>query len=270
MKSKGIHEHPLLKLGKDTAKYDARNLRMASIMTAAPPPEEWDFDALHPTPPIPLPMFGNDTYGDCVIAARAHSTLRFEDLEQRKIVQATDKVVENEYFRQSGGEDDGLVMLDSIKLWRTKGWRLKSKTYRIKIFAEVDRTNHTEVKQSIIAKNGIQIGLNLPLSAQSQFENSQTWDVSTGSRGQPGSWGGHCVTVPAYNATGPICVTWAARQQMTWAFWDAMCDEAYWLLDALDRWLKPIPEAPVSIDTTKVEHFLTTVSPVEHDTKEAA
>jgi hypothetical protein len=201
----------------------------------------------------------------CVISARAHSELRFEELEQKKIISITDRVVENEYFRESGGEDDGLVMLDSIKLWRTRGWRLKSKTYRIKVFAEVDRANHIEVMQSIIAKNGIQIGLSLPLSAQAQFENGQTWDFVSGSHGQANSWGGHCVTVPAYNAIGPICVTWATRHQMTWAFWDAYCDEAYWLLDALDKWLKPVPEAPVSIDTTQVEDYLTEVSPVEPD-----
>ncbi|MGH9731075.1 MAG: hypothetical protein ACRD4A_05190, partial [Candidatus Acidiferrales bacterium] len=43
----------------------------------------------------------------------------------------------------------------------------------------------------------------------------------------PGSWGGHSVWVPAYNAQGPVCVTWGALKQVTWAGWLRYCDEAH-------------------------------------------
>ncbi len=43
----------------------------------------------------------------------------------------------------------------------------------------------------------------------------------------PGSWGGHAVPVIAYDASGLTCITWGALKRMTWAFWDAYCDEAY-------------------------------------------
>ena len=33
--------------------------------------------------------------------------------------------------------------------------------------------------------------------------------------------------VIAYDASGLTCITWGALKQMTWAFWDAYCDEAY-------------------------------------------
>ena len=47
--------------------------------------DEYDFDAKHPG--APAPMFGKGTCGDCVLAGRAHRTLRFEriELEQKKI-----------------------------------------------------------------------------------------------------------------------------------------------------------------------------------------
>ncbi len=72
-RSKGIHANDIFKLGKAPAKKDSRNLKLAVLLRALPPvPENWDFDAAHSTPPVPVPMFGNDSYGDCVIAGRAH------------------------------------------------------------------------------------------------------------------------------------------------------------------------------------------------------
>jgi hypothetical protein len=53
-------------------------------------------------------MFGNDTIGDCVIAGRAHQTLRFEDIEPGSVLEAeslmiTDKDVLKEYYKETGG-----------------------------------------------------------------------------------------------------------------------------------------------------------------------
>ena len=83
-KAKGIHAHKVFKLGKASAKKDKRNLKFATLLRAAPAlPDSYDFDTTHPG--IPTPMFGNDTHGDCVIAGRAHQTLRFEDIEQGSV-----------------------------------------------------------------------------------------------------------------------------------------------------------------------------------------
>ena len=75
------HSHPqdLDGLGKAAALRDSRNLLFASILRAPVkvPNESYDFDLKHPG--IPTPMFANDEYGDCVIAGRAHQTLRSED-----------------------------------------------------------------------------------------------------------------------------------------------------------------------------------------------
>src|ERR1041384_4825755 len=81
-KATGIQAHKLFKLGKAPAKKDKRNLKFATLLRAAAPalPPAYDFDLTHPG--IPTPMFGNDVHGDCVIAGRAHQTLRFEDIEQ--------------------------------------------------------------------------------------------------------------------------------------------------------------------------------------------
>ncbi len=78
--ARGIQAHRLFKLGKAAAKRDRRNLMFAAILRAPlKVPPEYDFDLTHTG--IPTPMFANDTYGDCVIAGRAHQTLRFELIE---------------------------------------------------------------------------------------------------------------------------------------------------------------------------------------------
>ena len=48
----------------------------------------WTFS----TAGVPTPMFGNDVYGDCVMAGRGHQTLRFELIEQNKIIKITIKM----------------------------------------------------------------------------------------------------------------------------------------------------------------------------------
>ncbi len=66
-------------------------------------------------------MFANDVHGDCVIAARAHLTLRFEDIEQGSILMIKDQDVLKEYFKESGGADHGLNILDSLNEWAARG-----------------------------------------------------------------------------------------------------------------------------------------------------
>jgi hypothetical protein len=59
-------------------------------------------------------MFANDQYGDCVMAGRAHQTLRFELAEQKKVIAISDEDVTREYFQETGVADSGLVVLDSL------------------------------------------------------------------------------------------------------------------------------------------------------------
>ena len=77
---------------------------------------------------MPLRYFLNDSLGDCVIAARANQTLRFEAAEQKKVLNITDAEVKREYLKEAGGADSGLVMLDSLNLWRKSGWKAAGKT----------------------------------------------------------------------------------------------------------------------------------------------
>jgi len=231
--AKGIQAHKVFKLGKAAPKRDQRNLMFAAILAKPVKlPKEYDFDLQHPG--IPTPMFANDELGDCVIAGRAHQTLRFEDIEQGAVLTITDAEVKTEYFKQTGGHDTGLVVLDSLKAWRARGWRAAKNRYKIQAFAEIVPKDHTAFKRAVYMDIGCGIGLSLPVSAQAQVQAGKPWDVVKGPGSQPGSWGGHYVHVCGYTKRGPTCVTWGRKQVMTWGFIDKYCDEAYAIIDAVN------------------------------------
>ena len=237
--TKGIQAHPLFKLGKAAAVRDKDTVAFVQLLRAAKAlPTKYDFDTTHPG--IPTPMFGNDSLGDCVIAGRAHQTLRFEDIEQGSVLMIKDADVTKEYFKETGGADNGLVVLDSLKLWQAKGWKVGTKTYKIRAYASVDFKNHTQVKQAIFSDVGVGLGVQLPKAAQAQIQTGQPWSVTTGPDAKPGSWGGHYIFVPGYTKLGPVCVTWGRKQQMTWDWLNKYCDEAYAIFDAADQFKKTI------------------------------
>jgi len=237
----------IVRFGKEPAKRDPRNLQLAWILKEKPKlPDEYDFDVQHHG--IPTPIFGNDVHGDCVIAGRAHQTLRFEDLEQDRVLPITDRDVLIEWHKENGNTGNGLVVLDSLKLWRKRGWKAAGKNYKIRYFAEIGRTVHDEVKSTVFADVGCGLGLTLPDSALPEFHAGKPW-VQTTDTGNPKS--GHYVYVPGYTTTGPVCVTWGRKQQMSWAFFEKYCDEAYAIFDARDTLKRE-----QLVDEGKVDAFL--------------
>ena len=250
-------------LGKLPARQDARTLKLADVLQIAlpPVPDSFDNDAGRN---IPNPMFGNDVWGDCVIAGRAHMTRRFESVEQGACIPISDSEVLHEYWREQGAapssrkrfcktvEDwpsqpnNGLVMLDSLKAWRA-GWPACGENYSIYAFAGVDWHNRDQVRAAIFLLGGLYVGIALPISAQ----NQEVWDADDSPNGAPSSWGGHCVYIPAYSPDGLECVTWGARKKMTWAFWDKYIEECYAVVDNRDSWLSNSP-----VDIEKLDAYL--------------
>lgn len=247
------NQHPVFRLGKAPAQRDERNFQLKALLRAPVKlPAEYDFDTNHRA--VPTPMFGNDEHGDCVIAGRAHQTLRFELLEQKKIITISDDEVLDEYFDESGGGDDGLVTLESLRRWRLNGWRAGRKRYFIRAFAEVDRRSRPEMKRAIYMDLGVGIGLRLPKSAQKELDAGKPWQQTTGANARANSWGGHYVYVTGYTKLGPTCVTWGRKQQMSWAFFQRYCDEAYAMIDALNT-----PKMQRGLKGTMLDAMLGTV-----------
>jgi hypothetical protein len=262
---------PNIKLGKLPAKTDERTFKFKTLLRSEllpTLPDEYDIDhGLNAS--IPGQMFGNDQWGDCVIAGRANWTLRAEYFEQKKILPITTQEVLDEYWAEEGyvpgkkrcaicrwlfGDipqptppDEGLVMLDSLKTWRKQGWKTSGNVYYIHAFAAIDKHAHEELKYSVFLLSGGYIGFLVPSSAMAQFDAEQTWTVFPGSRIE----GGHAVHIVGYNSVGPVCMTWGRKQQMTWEFYDEYVDEAYAIVDNTDVFVENSP-----VDAEKLEEYL--------------
>ena len=255
MPARGIHTHRIYKLGKDRPRRDDRNLLLANILKSRLPklPDNYDLDLAYGVP-ISNPMFANDELGCCVISARAHQTRRFELREQGKLLRITDADIKRQYFKETGGADEGLVLLDSLKQWRKEGWWAAGDIYKIQAFAEVSRTGGEEIRQVIFAKIGANVGVELPISAQAQIEDGKVWSVTKGPDARPRSWGGHDIVLKAWKTEGRWllldCITWGQEQWMTLEWWLKYCSEAYGVIDAPNKFNKRL------IDARKLAGFL--------------
>lgn len=233
------------KLGKLPARKDIRTLKLSKLIPKIPVlPTDFDVDtSLGGLPDTHVYL--NDTYGDCVIAGRAHMTLRFEDFEQKTVIPISDNDVKTEYFKETGGQDSGLVILDSLNAWR-QGWPAAGHQYDIYAFASIDLSQQ-ETQACMYLLRGCYAGFQVPQSAMDQFQAGQIWDVVPNDGGIAG---GHCVYLVAYNTTGPICMTWGKRQPMTWPFYFKYFDEAYGIVDDKDSWVVNDPVVVTDLDNT--------------------
>jgi hypothetical protein len=215
-----------LHLGKAAPRHDPRTLRMARYMQALPPPPastDWTGKM------GPLGMMDNDRLGCCTCSAAGHLVQVWTGNAQASPVIIPDPDILAAYEGSCGynpadpSTDQGGVEIDVLNYWRNTGVG----GHKISAYASVNVQHSIEIQQAIALFGGIYIGVALPISAQSQVGG--VWDVGTGPNGQAGSWGGHAVPVVGYSAADMTltCITWGALQKMTFAFWQAYCDEAY-------------------------------------------
>src|SRR5271157_672768 len=113
------------RFGKHPPKLDYRTLRLRNYLTPAlpAPPPSYDvlprvYEKLKMSDPTKLfPMDGNDTLGDCTIAALAHAITTFRGLVGRLNITPKAAVVKL-YMHLTGGVDSGLNELDVLNYWR--------------------------------------------------------------------------------------------------------------------------------------------------------
>jgi hypothetical protein len=222
--------HPF-KFGRNATKHDQRNIMLRSLVRRIPKlPSEYDFDLKHPG--APMRMLGNDQYGDCVEAASAEYIMRAELLERGHVPRITDLEVIAQYFRETPGhQDEGLVILDHLNLWRQEGLQFGSHLYRILAYAQIQTLDHDLVKAVISTDKFAFIGLDLPDDALDKFVAGKQWTTATR---KPNPMNGHCILVKGYNRIGPVGITWGRAQQMSWSFWNRYTVEAFSLVDARD------------------------------------
>jgi len=226
-----------MKLGKQAAKLDPRTLKLGRYfldsLPPAPPKVTWSKGA---------PGWGmmvNNQRGCCTIAGAFHQAQVWQLNTTGRLFSVQDGDVLHYYSKWDGFDpnnpdatDQGGVELDVLNKWRTEGLL----STKLVAYADPDEKNLNHVKQAINLFGGVYIGLELPITAQTQM----TWDVPTfkTSASANNSWGGHCVCVPDYDDEEKVftCITWGVLKQMTYKFFLQYCDEAHALLSP--DWLK--------------------------------
>jgi len=230
-------DHSKMKLGRKAIKTDSRTLALGRYLTPSLPPppaaKDWSkgitaWGMMLNGPEPSEPQFP-DGLGDCTIAGCGHA-IQVWTANTGSMVTVPDATILN-YYEQwdryvpgNPSTDNGGIELDVLNDWQKQGFAGNA----LMAFADPKPANLTEVRQSIALFGGVYIGLSLPLTAQTQ----DVWDVAPkgGANAKPGSWGGHCVFVPKYDAKGFTCITWGQLKTMTVAFWNKYCDEAHALL----------------------------------------
>lgn len=244
-----------VRLGKTAASFDARTLKFTKYlkanMPALPQRSSW----------LKLPtwqMYGNDTLGDCVEAAAGHMIDLWQSWTNPAAAQPTLAQVIEAYSGDTGyvpgdpATDQGTDMLSFLNYWRKTGVG----GHKIVAYVALDTGNLEQMRQAIYLFGAAFIGLQLPISVQ----NAASWTVPPSKKGNgaPGSWGGHCVPVGAFNdnklpAARNTVITWGETLIMADGFYEVYSDEAYAVLS--EDWIAEAgnPEAPNSFDLAALQ-----------------
>lgn len=198
-------------------------------------------------------VFLNDTYGDCVIAGKAHGlgVATAADSDSGGIVLPTDQEVYSQYQAICGPGDNGCIITDVLDVMASKGFLAGGKYYKIDGYVSMDWTNKLLVQIVIDILGVPTIGFSIP----SAWMNSSIWDVTNSP-----IVGGHDVTPLGYNDQGVQVASWGRIYTITWAAFlsTRYLDEMYAVL--YQNWYNADKLAPSGIDAATLKADLAKIT----------
>lgn len=226
-----------MRFGRHPTRHDYRTLRFADYAAALPPPP-LGFDSLaeaytalgESNPAQVFPMDGNDIYGDCTIAARAHADTIWNAYGGAKDIPTRAWCLRT-YFQLTGGVDSGLDLLTVLRNWRT------SADDKILGFVAINPQDHVHIQQALVMFKTVYVGFQCTAGMIAQFDARKPWTPG------PLVNDGHCVALTGYTGVNPTdmlnCLTWGNTQQAEWSWWDEVSSagrgEAYAIVSAADE-----------------------------------
>jgi hypothetical protein len=166
------------------------------------------------------PMALNDRLGICTVAGIIHLLqLAYAEIGE-VFAYPGDVETQSTYFGLTGGQDSGCVETSVLQTWSGPGlFDTKAAAW-----VPVNVRDKSEMQAAIYLFGGVYLGVELPQSAQVQFEAQQPWHLTI-PRGRP--VGGHCIVGSGYNREGIDIITWGKETTMTWDWWEYYGSEAY-------------------------------------------
>lgn len=173
-------------------------------------------------------MLGNDKVGDCAIAAKMHIQMLMSATANTNVNFSEDNAIKaysaiTGYNPNDPDSDQGANMRDVAGYWRNTGlYDDKLVNHKIKAYVGFDPQNITELYQALYLFTSVDIGIQFPESAMTQFGQGKPWKVVKGAK----VVGGHDVCIVA-KRTSIECVTWGKIQPITLPFFHKYNDESF-------------------------------------------
>jgi hypothetical protein len=260
-----------VKLGKLPAREDPRTFKLGQFVNVAklpplPPALSWS----HVVPEWGVAL--NDRLGCCVISGAIHAEELWSTANGRPL-SVPDSAVLAAYEDIGGyrpgdpSTDNGCVMLDAAKAWRSRGIT-GNKLGAFAVLGHGAASLTTHLRATIALFGAAWLGFALPQCIEAQ---GMSWGVpSYGPRpgprgdGSPGSLGGHCVLATGYHYDHAArryvfeAVSWGQVYTFSELFAETYLDEGYALLDSF--WVNGTRPAPSGYDAAALTRLLATVS----------
>jgi hypothetical protein len=248
------------RFGKRPPVTDVRTLKLTRYSQHLPPnPPAADFLS---NIPAPLPMYGNDTLGDCVAAAAGHMIEGWTEYAGKFFQPSESDIIA--FYEFSGytpgdpSSDQGWELLPALNVWRQTGIA----GHKIVAYAQLTTGDYGELRQAVAVFGNAYIGLNLPdyvvPDSGSPDWTTIPWFYQDGQPADPNN--GHCVPVMKYSAEKKRAwfISWAAEMVMNPPFYSAYSDEAY--VAITEDWIAVDNESPSGFDMAQLMADLTAVT----------
>lgn len=172
--------------------------------------------------------YGNDEYGDCVWAAKAHMHMLWSLMGEHSRDRFTTFDVLSDYAAQTGfnasdpDSDQGTDMKAAAEYHRKTGVRDATNTRRrVTSYVNLQPGSVGQLTVAAYIFGAVEIGVLITEDNMNQFDQGKPWTVT---KADP--IGGHCIPVVGRDADGNfICVTWGRLQKITPAFIKKYMDE---------------------------------------------
>lgn len=247
------------RFGKRPPITDARTLKLIRYASHLPlnPPAADFLSAI----PIPLPMYGNDTLGDCVAAAAGHMIEGWTEYAGKFFQPSESDVIA--FYEFSGytpgnpSTDQGWELVPALNVWRQTGIA----GHKIAAYAQLITGDYGQLRQAVALFGNAYVGLNLPDYVVPNDGADWTTIPWIYQEGQPPDQNnGHCVPVMKYSAEKKRAwfISWGAEMLMNPSFYANYSDEAYVVIT--EDWIKADQESPSGFDITQLMADLTEVT----------
>jgi hypothetical protein len=180
------------------------------------------------------PMLANDSVGDCTIAALGHAVQAMSSYTSTPLLMTDAEAISaysaiTDYNPANPSTDQGAVIEAVLAYAANTGMTIAGRLHKIQAFVSINYQDKAEIRAAINLFGGLDIGVDLPLSAQTQPYLLTCTNAGTASVAN--SWGGHCVWACGADDYGVDVIYWGARYRILWDFWHAYVVEAHAILD---------------------------------------